>query len=137
MAARARSALQASPAVGSCASAEKSTSGEYAAVVPKRKGDRKHRKLKAVAAGVLFEALAMKARGYPLGGRIVVRCREGHLFTTLWIPGASVKSVRLVWWRIQRCPVGGHWTIVTPVRDSELTDDERREANERQDTWIP
>ena len=60
--------------------------------MPKRKGDRKHRKLKAVAAGVLFEALAMKARGYPLGGRIVVRCREGHLFTTLWIPGASVKS---------------------------------------------
>ena len=105
--------------------------------MPNRKGDRKHRKLKAVAAGVLFEALAMKARGYPLGGRIVVRCREGHLFTTLWIPGASVKSFRLVWWRIQRCPVGGHWTIVTPVRDSELTDDERREANERQDTWIP
>jgi hypothetical protein len=103
----------------------------------KRTTARKHRRLKAVVAGVLFEALAMKARGYPIGGRIVVRCREGHLFTTLWIPGASVKSVRLVWWRIQRCPVGGHWTIVTPVRDSELTADQRQEAIERRDTWIP
>jgi hypothetical protein len=103
----------------------------------KRKGHRKRGGLKGFAAGVLLEAAAMKLRGYPFGGRIVVRCREGHLFTTLWLPGASVKSVRLVWWRIQRCPVGGHWTIVTPVRDSELTDDERREAEAHADTWIP
>ena len=103
----------------------------------RQNADRRRRRLRAVAAGVLFEAVAMKARGYPIGGRIVVRCREGHLFTTLWLPGASVKSVRLVWWRIQRCPVGRHWTIVTPVRDFELTDDERREAHEHPDTWIP
>ena len=103
----------------------------------KRKGDRKRRGLKGFAVGVALEAAAMKLRGYPIGGRIVVRCREGHLFTTLWLPGASVKSVRLVWWRIQRCPVGGHWTIVTPVRDSELSDGERREAEANADTWIP
>jgi hypothetical protein len=110
----------------------------YAPPMRRRKGsDRKRRGLKSLAAGVLLEAAAMKARGYPVGGRIVVRCREGHLFTTLWLPGASVKSIRLVWWRIQRSPVGGHWTIVTPVRDSELTDDERREAHEHRDTWIP
>jgi len=29
----------------------------------------------------------MWLRGYPIGGRLVVRCRQGHLFTTLWIPG--------------------------------------------------
>jgi hypothetical protein len=103
----------------------------------KRKESRKHRKLKGVAAGVLLEALAMKARGYPVGGRIVVRCHQGHLFTTLWLPGVSVKSVRLVWWRIQRCPSGHHWTIVTPVRGSELTDDERSEAEAHADSWLP
>ena len=81
--------------------------------------------------------IVARVLGYRVGGKTVVRCRRGHLFTTIWIPGASIKSIRLGWWRIQRCPVGGHWTIVTPVRDSELTDDERREANERQDTWIP
>jgi hypothetical protein len=105
--------------------------------VRKRKGDRKRRGLKGLAAGVLLEAVAMKARGYPVGGRIVVRCHQGHLFTTLWLPGVSVKSVRLVWWRVQRCPVGRHWTIVTPVRDSELTEDERREAGTHADTWLP
>ena len=79
----------------------------------------------------------MKLRGYRIGGNLVVRCRQGHLFTTIWIPGASLKAVRLGWWRIQRCPVGGHWTVVTPVRESELTDDERREAREHKDVRIP
>ena len=26
---------------------------------------------------------------------VVVRCSQGHLFTTIWIAGASLKSVRL------------------------------------------
>ena len=54
--------------------------------------------------------------GYRVGGNTVVRCRRGHLFTTLWIPGASMKSIRLGWWRVQRCPVGNHWSLVVPVR---------------------
>ena len=45
--------------------------------------------------------------GYRFGTRTVVRCRQGHLFTTVWIPGASLKSLRLGWWRWQYCPVGG------------------------------
>ena len=79
----------------------------------------------------------MKLRGYPLGGKLVVRCREGHLFTTIWIPGASFKSLRFGWWRFQRCPVGKHWSIVTPVKESELTEDERRTANEHKDATVP
>lgn len=85
----------------------------------------------------MFEPVAMKLRGYPVGGNLVVRCRKGHLFTTLWIPGASLKSLRFGWWRVQRCPVGNHWSFVTPVKESELTDDEKRVARERKDTWIP
>ena len=79
----------------------------------------------------------MKLRGYPVGGNIVVRCRRGHLFTTLWIPGVSVKAVRLGWWRIQRCPVGSHWSLVTPVRPLELTEDEQRLARGRKDVRLP
>jgi len=35
-----------------------------------------------------------------------VRCSAGHLFTTIWIPLASLKSVRLGDRRYQRCPAG-------------------------------
>jgi hypothetical protein len=68
---------------------------------------------------------------------VIVRCRAGHIFSTIWIPGASLKSVRLGWWRFQRCPVGRHWTLVTPVRDSELTEDERTAARRVRDMRMP
>jgi hypothetical protein len=88
-------------------------------------------------AGMLLEPVAMKLRGYPIGGNLVVRCHRGHLFTTLWIPGISLKAIRLGWWRLQRCPVGGHWSLVTPVKPSELTEEERLLARERRDVRLP
>lgn len=92
----------------------------------------------AIAVGALAtEALVLLRRGYGLGGNVVVRCRRGHLFTTIWIPGGSLKAVRLAWARIQRCPVGGHWGLVTPVRLSELTDEERQFAGQHHDLRIP
>jgi hypothetical protein len=78
-----------------------------------------------------------RRRGYPLGGNVIVRCRQGHLFTTIWIPGASLKAVRLGWARLQRCPVGPHWSLVMPVKTSDLTDDERQAAAARRDIRIP
>jgi hypothetical protein len=42
-----------------------------------------------------------------------VRCSAGHLFTTIWVPLASLKAVRLGWTRYQYCPVGHHWATVT------------------------
>jgi hypothetical protein len=44
-----------------------------------------------------------------------VRCSDGHLFTTIWIPAASFKALRLAGTRYQRCPVGRHWTTVKPL----------------------
>jgi hypothetical protein len=44
-----------------------------------------------------------------------VRCKSGHLFTTIWIPLVSLKAARLGGQRFQRCPVGHHWTTVTPL----------------------
>ena len=95
----------------------------------------RRRRLLLLAA--LAEPLALWLRGYPLGGRVVIRCREGHVFTTLWFPGVSFKALRLLWWRAQRCPVGRHWTIVTPVRASELSARERRVASRRRDIPVP
>ena len=90
-----------------------------------------------IAATILLETVAMRLRGYPVGGNVVVRCRQGHLFTTIWVPGASLKSLRLGWWRYQRCPVGKHWSIVTPVRKSDLTEEDRRIASDNRDIRIP
>lgn len=98
---------------------------------------RRRRGLVILGAAALAEPLAMKLRGYPIGGNLVVRCRKGHLFTTIWIPGASLKAIRLGWWRLQRCPVGRHWSLVTPVKESELTEAERHVASEHTDIRIP
>jgi hypothetical protein len=62
--------------------------------------------------------LVMRALGYNLGGRTRVRCRQGHEFTTLWIPGVKLTAIDLGIARIQRCPVGKHWSLVTPVRQT-------------------
>jgi hypothetical protein len=101
---------------------------------------RRRRRRVALATTVLAlagETVVLASRGYGIGGNVVVRCRRGHLFTTIWIPGGSLKAIRLGWVRIQRCPVGGHWDLVTPVRLSELTDEERQSAAQDHDLRIP
>jgi len=91
-----------------------------------------------VVAAVVVVAIAVtRRRGYPTGGDVVVRCRAGHLFTTIWIPLASLKAVRLGRWRFQYCPVGRHWTLVTPIREADLTEEEKRIAHESRDVRIP
>ena len=65
---------------------------------------------------VIVGTITGRRRGYNFGGDVVVRCTEGHLFTTIWVPGVSLKAVRLGWFRFQRCPVGEHWAFVYPVR---------------------
>jgi hypothetical protein len=98
---------------------------------------RRKRRLAFVVALYAVATLFARSRGYRFGPNLVVRCRRGHLFTTIWIPGISVKSIRLGWWRLQRCPVGPHWSIVAPVREADLTEEERQLAGERRDTRVP
>lgn len=98
---------------------------------------RRKRVFAASLASAVLESVLTWVRSGRLGGSLVVRCRQGHLFTTLWIPAASVKSLRLGWWRVQYCPVGHHWTVVVPVRESELSDEQRRVAHEHHDLPIP
>jgi hypothetical protein len=92
----------------------------------------------AIAGGALALLTgAARKRGYKLGPNTVVRCRKGHLFTTIWIPGASFKSVRLGTSRFQHCPVGKHWTLVKPVKEAELTDEDRAIAAQTRDVRVP
>ncbi|MGZ4380324.1 MAG: hypothetical protein ACXVZ2_03415 [Gaiellaceae bacterium] len=97
----------------------------------------RHRRLRLVLAALLLETAVLWQRGYGVGGNVVVRCRQGHLFTTIWIPGVSLKAVRLGWWRAQYCPVGRHWSIVTPVKRSELTEEQAAVADGHVDIRIP
>jgi hypothetical protein len=102
-----------------------------------RKRDRRRRAGRIAAAVVLAETAGLWLRTRRIGGNLIVRCRAGHLFTTLWVPAASVKSLRLGLWRVQRCPVGHHWSLVTPVNERELSEDERRFAQEHRDIPLP
>ena len=86
---------------------------------------------------VLAEGILTWQRTGRLGGNLVVRCTQGHLFTTIWIPAASLKSLRLGGRRVQYCPVGRHWTLVVPVREAELSDEQRNAAREHRDIRIP
>jgi hypothetical protein len=97
----------------------------------------RRRRVLIILGAVLVEPLAMWLRGYPIAGNLVVRCRRGHLFTTIWLPGVSMKSIRLLWWRLQWCPVGKHLAIVTPVKTSELGDEQKRVARDHRDLRIP
>ena len=91
-----------------------------------------------VVALLIGSSLYMRRKGLSgVGGETIVRCRDGHLFTTIWVPGASFKSVRLGAMRYQHCPVGNHWTFVLPVNPANLTEPERRFAAEHHDVNIP
>jgi len=93
--------------------------------------------LLVVAAVAVGGTLIARRLGYQLGTNTVVRCREGHLFTTIWIPGIKLKELDLIVARVQRCPVGQHWSLVVPVRDADLTDADRQFAAEHHDIRIP
>jgi hypothetical protein len=75
--------------------------------------------------------------GYRLGFHTVVRCRRGHLFETIWIPGVKLKAVELGLVRIQHCPVGKHWSLVVPVKAASLSDADRQLAASYRDVRLP
>jgi hypothetical protein len=91
-----------------------------------------------VVLGILAAGTALARRmGYEVGGNVVVRCRQGHVFRTLWIPGIKLKAIDLGIARIQHCPVGRHWSLVVPIRDRDLTTSERLAAAKYHDIRIP
>jgi hypothetical protein len=90
-----------------------------------------------VLATIVAATLLARRRGHTFGGDTIVRCRHGHLYTTIWIPGVKLKLLDLGIASLQYCPVGKHWSLVTPVRDYDLADEERRFARAHHDVSIP
>jgi hypothetical protein len=66
-----------------------------------------------------------------------VQCSAGHRFTTIWIPLASLKSVRLGGERWQYCPVGHHWAVVHRLDDGTASDADLESAALVHDIRIP
>ena len=90
-----------------------------------------------VVVAYVVATVAARRRGYTFGRDTPVRCRQGHLFTTIWIPGIKLKELDLIVARVQRCPVGQHWSLVVPVRNASLTESEREFALEHHDIRVP
>jgi hypothetical protein len=101
------------------------------------KASKRRRAGRIFVGAALAESAGLWLRTRKIGGNVVVRCRAGHVFTTIWIPAASVKALRLGLWRVQRCPVGRHWSLVTPVNESRLSSSERRSARQHHDIKLP
>src|SRR5215472_2152279 len=101
----------------------------------------KRKRRLAITAGIVAAyavgTVVALSQGYSFGWNVPVRCRQGHLFTTTWIPGASVKSLRLGLWRVQWCPVGRHVDLVRLVKDADLTEGERILAAAHHDIPVP
>ena len=99
--------------------------------------DPKRRRVALLVAAAAAFAVAGRLLGYGFGINTIVRCRSGHLFTTIWLPGVNLKALDLVVARVQYCPVGRHWTLVTPVRAADLSARRRRQARARRDLPLP
>ena len=92
----------------------------------------------AIGAAFLFiEAVGLRRKTGRIAGTVVVRCARATSSRPSGFPGASLKSVRLGWWRFQHCPIGRHWTLVTPVRESELGETDRVAARQVHDARVP
>jgi len=90
-----------------------------------------------IGAGYVAGTIVAVRQGYSFGLSVPVRCRQGHLFSTTWIPGVSVKSLRLGLWRIQWCPVGRHVDLVRLVKVGDLSPAELESAAEHHDIPVP
>lgn len=67
----------------------------------------------------------------------VVKCSEGHLYTTMWVPMVSLKALRFGQQRFQYCPIDKHWSWVERVDEAKLPTEELKEAMAHHDINIP
>jgi hypothetical protein len=97
----------------------------------------KRRRLGLLTAAFAAFTVAGRLLGYGFGINTIVRCRSGHLFTTIWLPGVNLKALDLVVARVQYCPVGRHWTLVTPFRTVAFSAHRHRRPRARRDIPLP
>jgi hypothetical protein len=97
-------------------------------------GARPNKKVLALLGGVTVVAAQLNA--FKRFER-PVRCRDGHLFTTIWVPLGSLKALRLGPRRFQRCPVGHHWSMIRRLDLTKATPAELDTAAATHDLRIP
>ena len=56
---------------------------------------RRRKALATILVANVAGTVAARLLGYSVGGYTVVRCRQGHLFTTIWIPGVKLRRSTL------------------------------------------
>lgn len=93
--------------------------------------------LAVVAVAYAVGTVIARQQGYSFGKNAVVKCRQGHYFATTFIPGGSLKAIRLGLWRIQWCPVGRHVDLVHLVKDADVTEAQREFAEAHHDIPVP
>ncbi len=88
-----------------------------------------------VAAFLAFVVGAVVAhrKGFKQDGEVAARCSQGHLFMTVWVDRWTWKRLDVGFLKIQRCPVGDHWSVVRPLEMSSLTADEKKLAKQTHD----
>jgi hypothetical protein len=69
--------------------------------------------------------------------RKIVRCSRGHLYSSIWIWGTSIKAVRWGRRRWQWCPVGGHFAMTERVDPATLSAEEQSAAQSVRDAPLP
>ena len=67
----------------------------------------------------------------------VMRCPDGHLFETPFLPMMSLKAIRTPRGRIMRCPVDGRRGLVELMFTAELTPAQRDEARRNRTSPLP
>ena len=87
-----------------------------------------------------FPSVSRSLSGMAAGSRFprtIVRCSQGALYSTIWLPLGSLKAIRLGSTRVQRCPVHHKWERVSKVDPASLTSEELASAMATRDTSIP
>jgi hypothetical protein len=101
-----------------------------------------HKRTASLADSLITDGSGEQSSTHPDGVKSgkydrVVRCKQGHVYTTVWVPLASLKALRFGSWRYQHCPVGQHWSMTSRVKDLDaLTAEEKRSARKWHDNAI-
>jgi hypothetical protein len=91
-----------------------------------------------VSVSALFAGpLIARRLGHKIGRNCTLRYHQRHAFATLWFPGGKIRTNDDGAPRFGRCPLGDHSTLVIPVRDRNLTIEQRLQTAGHHDVRLP
>ena len=84
---------------------------------------------------LVAQTIVARRRGYRLGARVVVRCRR--VICSRPYPGRVLQSCSLGLVEVSALPGRQALVADTPVKESDLTEEQRRAAHEATDVPVP